>query len=129
MNELEAIRRKKMMELMKQLEQKKKLEERKKEASKNIEDKRTQLLKYLIDEEGYAYLQELRKTKAYLAREIEDIIIGLYLRGMLQKRVTRIVVRRLERELSGEGPNIYIKRRGDDIVEFGNLLKKKLTDE
>jgi len=55
MNELEAIRRKKMMELMKQLEQKKKLEERKKEASKNIEDKRTQLLKYLIDEEGYAY--------------------------------------------------------------------------
>lgn len=131
MDELEAIRQKKILELKKKLAQQRALQEKMKQKN-NVQkeiDKRTQLLLYLIEPDGLEYLKSLHSLKPHIAKEIEDIIIALYLQGYLARKVNRIDIRRLEKKLTGEGPTIYIKRRGEDLVKFEKVFKEKIDKE
>ncbi|MFX0096834.1 MAG: DNA-binding protein [Candidatus Hodarchaeota archaeon] len=121
MDELERIKKRKLMELIKEAEKR----EREEEKQKEVDSKRNQILKTVCMPDAYDYLKSLRGAKPRTATEIERIIILLTTQRKLGGRVTKTGVMILERRIEGVGPKIRIKYRGEDLVDISEKLRKK----
>ncbi|MFX1486181.1 MAG: DNA-binding protein [Promethearchaeota archaeon] len=121
MDELERIKKKKLMELMKEAKDR----EREEEKQKEVESSKDQTLKAVCTPDAYQYLESLQKVKPKTAIEIGRIIIFLTTRRKLGGRVTKTGVMILERRIEGVGPRIRIKRRGEDLMDISEKLRKK----
>jgi len=121
LDELERIKKKKLMELMKEAEKR----ERKEERQKKVNSTKDQILKTVCMSDAYGYLESLRRAKPKTANEIERIIILLTTQRRLGGKVTKTGVMILERRIEGVGPKIRIKHRGEDLVDISEKLRKK----
>ncbi len=77
--ELEELRKRKLLELQKQLEE----EERKKQLQAEIEARKQALLRRILSEKARERLANLKLVKPQLAQAAEDIIIQLVQAGRL----------------------------------------------
>ncbi|MEB3861711.1 MAG: DNA-binding protein [Desulfurococcales archaeon] len=93
--ELEAIRRRKLLEMRKQLEE----EERRKQLEAEMEARRQALLRGLLTEEARSRLANIRLVKPELARAAEDVIIQLVQAGRLAPPVSDEQVKAILLEL------------------------------
>jgi len=107
--ELEEIRRRKLMELQRQLE-----EERRREVEAQVEAQREALLRRLLSAKARERLNNLKLIRPELARAAEDAIIQLVQAGRLVPPVSDEIVVRILEELDRSSRrefNIKIKRR------------------
>ncbi|MFX0068019.1 MAG: DNA-binding protein [Promethearchaeota archaeon] len=121
MDELERIKKKKLMELMKEAEKR----EREEEKQKEVDSRKDQILKTVCMPDAYSYLESLRRAKPITANGIERIIIYLTTQRRLEGKVTKTGVMILERRIEGVEPKIRIKHRGEDLVDLSEKLRKK----
>ncbi|MEB3774386.1 MAG: DNA-binding protein [Desulfurococcales archaeon] len=93
--ELEAIRRRKLLEMRRQLEE----EERRKQLEAELEARRQAVLRGLLTEKARERLSNLKLVKPELARAAEDLIIQLVQAGRLPTPVTDEQVKSILLEL------------------------------
>ncbi|MGQ9720823.1 MAG: DNA-binding protein [Candidatus Jordarchaeum sp.] len=126
-DELEAIKHRKMMELMQKMAEKQ--QENKQEAVNELAEKKEMVLRYILLPDALNYLGNLRKTKPKIVEQIEDAIIVLVAYRKLQRKLDKIDIMRIERKLEGVEPRIMIKRRGDDhAIDIEEKLKSLIKD-
>ena len=119
-DELEKIRQRKTQELLKLAEQRKaRMEELKqaKEAPKSATDEdKVGLMQFFLVPEAYDYWQDLYNTmdKKETAEIIFKNVLYMIKIGFLEgKQITRIGIKKLEREIEGIPSSITIKRKGE----------------
>lgn len=119
-DELEKIRQRKTQELLKLAEQRKaRMEELKqaKEAPKSVTDEdKVGLMQFFLVPEAYDYWQDLYNTmdKKETAEIIFKNVLYMIKIGFLEgKQITRIGIKKLEREIEGIPSSITIKRKGE----------------
>ena len=69
----------------------------------------------------------LEKEEVEVANKIKNMVVNLYLRGI--RRIDRITLRLIERKIRGEEPKIFVKRRGEEIMELKSAIKKRIYNE
>ena len=119
-DELEAIRRRKAQELMKIAEQRKeRMEELKQadEAPQSVEEKdKIALMQFFLVPEAYDYWSDLynNPNKKYTAEIIFKNVLYMIKIGFLEgKQISRLGIKKLEREIEGIPSSITIKRKGE----------------
>ena len=119
-DELEAIRKKKTQELMRIAEQRKeRMEELKnaEQAPPSIEEKdKIELMQFFLVPEAYKYWTNLynNPAKKQTAETIFKNMLYMIKIGFLEgKQITRIGIKKLEREIEGIPSSITIKRKGE----------------
>lgn len=123
-DELEAIKRRKMMELMHKYLAQKQQEDKQEDAQKEMTEKKEMVLKYVMLPDALSYLENLRKNKPKIVEQIEDAVIVLVAYRRLQRKIDKIDVIRIERKLEGVEPRIMFKRRGEDhAIDIEEKLK------
>ena len=93
--ELEALRRKKLLEMRKQLEE----EQRRRQLEAELEARRQAVLRGILTERARERLSNLKLVKPELARAAEDLIIQLVQAGRLSTPVTDEQVKSILLEL------------------------------
>ncbi|MHA1271177.1 MAG: DNA-binding protein [Candidatus Helarchaeota archaeon] len=130
MDELEKIKRKKLLELQRRLIKQKKMEEEKKKLEElealSPKDPRERLIKMWMTPEAYQYLAQIRNRDKRVSNLIEEVIIYLVNKGLLKNRLTYQQIIIIERKIIGRGPTIKIKRAGKEIKDFADELKSKI---
>ena len=116
MDELERIRMKKKMQLMELLS--------KREKTKELERKVDALIRSTLYPDAYDYLMGLEKEEPEVASKIKNVVVNLCLRGI--RGIDRITLRLIERKIRGEEPKIFVKRRGEEVMELKSAIKKNL---
>lgn len=118
--ELEKIREKKTQELLRIAEQRKnRMEELKEaeEAPKSVEEKdKLALMQFFLVPEAYEYWIQLYDSsdKKQTAETIfKNVLYMIKIGFMEEKQVTRIGIKKLERDIEGIPPSITIKRKGE----------------
>ena len=118
--ELEKIRAKKAQELLKIAEQRKKrMQELKdaEEAPKSVEEKdKLALMQFFLVPEAYEYWIQLyeESDKKQTAETIFKNVLYMIKIGFMEgKQITRIGIKKLERDIEGIPPSITIKRKGE----------------
>ena len=128
-DELEAIKRRKMLELMQKTLAQKQQKEKQGNAQKELAEKKQLVLGYVMLPEALSYLEHLRKAKPKIAEQIEDAIIMLVAYRRLQRRLTKIDIMRIERRLEGVEPRIVYKKKGEDKpIDIEEKLKSLVRD-
>jgi programmed cell death protein 5 len=128
--ELEAIKRRKMMELMQKNLAQKQEKEKQENAQSEQAERKEMVLKYVLLPDGLNYLKSLRDTKPQIAEQIEDAIIVLVAQRKIQRKLDKIDIMRAERKLEGVEPRIMYKKRGEDHpVDIEEKLKGALTKD
>ncbi len=119
-DELEAIRKKKTQELMRIAEQRKeRMEDLKKaeEAPQSVEEKdKVALMQFFLVPEAYDYWSELYNSpnKNQTAEIIFKNVLYMIKIGFLEgKQISRLGIKKLEREIEGIPSSITIKRKGE----------------
>jgi DNA-binding TFAR19-related protein (PDSD5 family) len=119
-DELEAIRRRKAQELMRIAERRKeRMEELKQaeEAPQSVEEKdKIALMQFFLVPEAYDYWSDLYNspTKKQTAEIIFKNVLYMIKIGFLEgKQVSRLGIKKLEREIEGIPSSITIKRKGE----------------
>lgn len=112
--ELEAIKRRKMMELMQRNLVQKQQKEKPENTQSEYAERKEMVLKYVLLLDALNYLENLRKTKPKIAEQIEDAIIVLVAQKRIQRKLDKIDIMRVERKLEGVEPRIMFKPRGED---------------
>ena len=119
-DELEAIRKKKTQELMKIAEKRKeRMQELKnsEQAPPSVEEKdKIELMQYFLVPDAYEYWSELynKPIKKETAETIFKNMLYMIKIGYLEgKQITRIGIKKLEREIEGIPSSITIKRKGE----------------
>ena len=119
-DELEAIRKKKAQELMRIAElRKERMEELKKseEAPKSIEEKdKIALMQFFLVPDAYDYWSNLynNSNKQQTAEIIFKNVLYMIKIGFLEgKQISRLGIKKLEREIEGIPSSITIKRKGE----------------
>jgi len=118
--ELTRIRERKAKELLQIAEQRKRRMEELREAEeapKSIEEKdKLALMQYFLVPEAYEYWINLytNDSKKHTAETIFKNVLYMIKIGYLEgKQITRIGIRKLEREIEGIPPSVTIKRKGE----------------
>ena len=93
--ELEELRRRKLMELRKQLEE----EEKRKQLEAQLEAQKQALLRRIMTEKARERLANIKLVKPELAKAAEDLIIQLVQAGRLPVPVTEAQVKAILLEL------------------------------
>ncbi|MEX2705093.1 MAG: DNA-binding protein [Candidatus Freyrarchaeum guaymaensis] len=128
-DELEAIKRRKMLELMQKTLAQKQQKEKQENVQKELAEKKQMVLGYVMLPEALSYLEHLRKAKPKIAEQIEDAIIMLVAYRRLQRRLTKIDIMRIERKLEGVEPRIVYKKKGEDkSIDIEERLKSLVRD-
>ncbi|MFB0560945.1 MAG: DNA-binding protein [Candidatus Lokiarchaeia archaeon] len=132
-DELETIKRRKMMELMQkylaQKQQEDKQKDEQEDAQKELAEKKEMVLRYVMLPDALSYLENLRKTKPKIVEQIEDAIIVLVANRRLQRKIDKIDIMRIERKLEGVEPRIMFKKRGEDhAIDIEEKLKSMNRD-
>ena len=126
MDDLDLIRRKKMLELMSKM---KKTEAKKEEKTKKEKIDIDEFVEKLMDNEAITYYRSIKKENPQLAKEVQGLIVQLYYYGYLNRGlITRLDLRYFVRKITGEEPKIYIKKRGREAVDLEDAIRKKLDE-
>ncbi len=120
MDEIELIRRKKLLELQKRLEEKKREEEREAEERSQLNE----ILSSTLEPDALSYLDSIRRSDPKVATKIENIIVALVVQRRILRRIDRIIVKAIERKVRGLEPTISFVRKGRRID-----LSEKLREE
>ncbi|MCD6483593.1 MAG: hypothetical protein J7L47_00620 [Candidatus Odinarchaeota archaeon] len=124
MDDLDLIRRKKMLELMNKM---KKAEVRKEQQAKKEKVDVDSFVESLMDDEAVVYYRTIKNENPKLAKELQGLIVQLYYYGYLNRGlITRLDLRYFVRKLTGEETKIYIKKRGEEAVDLEKAIRKKL---
>ncbi|MHA1238070.1 MAG: DNA-binding protein [Candidatus Odinarchaeia archaeon] len=120
MDELERIKLEKMKKMLMEMERKKQeLEKREK-----IEKTKEYILKSICTPDAYEYITILKAKKTNVAKILINILLRLAIERAITRKLTKIDIMALERRIEGRGPEIKIKRRGEDVENFSEMLKK-----
>jgi DNA-binding TFAR19-related protein (PDSD5 family) len=126
--ELERIREKKAKELLRIAEQRKqRMEELKEaeEAPKSVEEKdKLALMQFFLVPDAYEYWIQLYESldKKQTAETIFKNVLYMIKIGYMEgKQITRIGIKKLERDIEGIPPSITIKRKGEKKRSVNNV--------
>ncbi|TFF86962.1 MAG: hypothetical protein EU551_00130 [Promethearchaeota archaeon] len=130
MDELEKIKRRKLLELQKRALEKKRMEEEKKKRE-DIEanlpnDPRERLLMRWMTENAYEYFKQIKSRDTRITEVIENVLIMLINRGIMQNKLTYQQLLIIERKITGKGPTIKVKRAGKEVKDLTDEFKKIL---
>ncbi len=125
--ELDSLREKRRRELLaqslkKDLAQKKREEELAKAKERQI--RATRIVNSVLEPDAIVYMNWLSKNNPAIAQTIKDTIIMLMYKNMIERKLTKIDLMRIERELTGKEPVIKVKRRGREETDLDDTLKK-----
>ncbi|MGC9778725.1 MAG: hypothetical protein HZR80_05740 [Candidatus Heimdallarchaeota archaeon] len=125
--ELDSLREKRKRELLsqslkKELVQKKREEELNK--IKNRKVKATMIVNNVLEPDAVIYLDWLTKNNPHIGQTIKDTIILLINKKMLRKQLSKIDIMKIERELTGQEASIKVKKRGREIENLNEKMKK-----
>lgn len=119
-DELEAIRKKKTQELLRIAEMRKeRMEDLKsaEEAPQSVEEKdKIALMQFFLVQEAYNYWSDLYNSpnKKQTAEVIFKNVLYMIKIGFLEgKQISRLGIKKLEREIEGIPSSITIKRKGE----------------
>ncbi|MCE7741028.1 MAG: hypothetical protein GOP50_01095 [Candidatus Heimdallarchaeota archaeon] len=119
-DELEAIRKKKTQELLRIAEMRKeRMEDLKsaEEAPQSVEEKdKIALMQFFLVQEAYDYWSDLYNSpnKKQTAEVIFKNVLYMIKIGFLEgKQISRLGIKKLEREIEGIPSSITIKRKGE----------------
>jgi len=119
-DDIELIKKRKMLQLMKQQILRQLKEAEKKQAKGDIYLK----LKPFLTEEAFNYLMKMRREKRATADEVvKNIVYGL-LSGVLPAPVDEITVEYIERKVEGRTGRILVQRRGE-LKSLGEVLREE----
>lgn len=118
-DEIEYIKRKKMIEYMR-----KALEHKKTEVSEPDKEDIYEKVKPIFAHDAYEYLISLKKSKPDIALKIINTIVYLGLNGLINIPVDKLTIEVLERKAEGYKGRIYVERKGK-FVDFGDALRKE----
>jgi DNA-binding TFAR19-related protein (PDSD5 family) len=132
-DELEAIKRKKMAQLMAM----KKQQELAKDVVGEANRKKDAILKTVLKADAWAYLQQLRQANPALAQQIVgefispqveqkmDLLLSLLAQGRIRTNFIPIdEIQYLERQFLGIKSKIVVKKRGEkEAVDLSKFLK------
>ncbi len=124
--ELESLREKRKRELLSQslkkdLAQKNQDDAVRKEQERVIRS--TMIVNQFLEIDAREYMEWLSRAKPVVAQTIKDTIILIVQKKMLQKPLTKIELRKIEREITGEESKIRVKRRGKDATDLNEVIK------
>ncbi|MBN1328953.1 MAG: hypothetical protein JXA54_05725 [Candidatus Heimdallarchaeota archaeon] len=127
-DELDSLREKRKRELLahslkKELEQKKQEEAYKKEHEKGI--KSSLIVNNVLESEAITYMDWLSQNNPSVAQTIRDTIILLLYKNELRKKISKIELMKIERQLTGQDSKILVKRRGKDATDLDKAIKKE----
>ncbi len=117
-DEIEYIKRKKMIEYMRRF-----LEQKQTESSKSEEEDIYEKIKPIFAQDAYEYLILLKKSKPDTALKIINAVVYLALNGLISIPIDKLTVEVLEKKAEGYKGKIYVERKGK-IVDFSEALKK-----
>ncbi len=120
MDEIELIRRKKLLELQRKLEEKKKEQERQAQERRQLD----QILSRVLESDALSYLNSMRQSDPEVASKMERIIVALVVQRRILQKIDRIIVKAIERKVRGLEPTISFVRKGRRID-----LSEKLREE
>lgn len=107
--DIELIKRRKMLELMKQQIKRQIQEAMKKNRREDVYDK----IKPLMTSKGYEYLIKLKKSKKSVADKIIQYIAYGLMYGIIPVPIDEITVEYLERRIEGRTGRILVERKGE----------------
>nr|MDO8087404.1 hypothetical protein [Candidatus Sigynarchaeum springense] len=136
-DELAALRRKKMAELMARQKDEKLRQELSQNAEAILEQKIDACMQFLMAPDAYTYLKNMKKSNPQLHARIKGMLfppevlfrIDLLLANIRSGRVPRgdiwlVDIQQIERELLGIKSSISVKKRGErDRTDIGALFK------
>ena len=124
--ELESIREKRKKELLSQ-SLKKDLEQKKQDDAVRKQQERviraTIIVNQFLEIDAREYIEWLTRAKPAVAQTIKDTIILLAQKKMLPKPLSKIEIRKIEREITGEESKIRVKRRGKEVEDLNEAMK------
>ncbi len=124
--ELESIREKRKRELLSQ-SLKKDLEQKKQDDAVRKQQERviraTIIINQFLEIDAREYMEWLTRAKPAVAQTIKDTIILLAQKKMLPKPLSKIEIRKIEREITGEESKIRVKRRGKEAEDLNEVMK------
>ena len=127
-HELDSLREKRKRELLSQ-SLKKDLEQKKQEDAIRKQQERviraTMIVNQFLEIDAREYMEWLTRAKPAVAQTIKDTIILIAQKKMLQKPLTKIEIRKIEREITGEQSQIKVKRRGKEAEDLNEAMKGK----
>ena len=136
-DELAALRRKKMAELISRQQQDKLRQEVQQNVSAALEQKIEFCMSFLLKPDAYAYLNNIKTTNAQVYQRIKDLLfpaevllrLDLLIANIRTGRVPRgdiwlVDIQQIERDLLGIKSSISYKKRGDkERVDLSSLFK------
>ncbi|MEX2680653.1 MAG: hypothetical protein Q6373_003585 [Candidatus Sigynarchaeota archaeon] len=136
-DELAALRRKKMAELMARQKEEKLRQELSQNAEAILEQKIDACMQFLMAPDAYAYLKKMKASNPQLHARIKGLLfppevlarIDLLIANIRSGRVPRgdiwlVDIQQIERELLGIKSTISVKKRGErERVDIGALFK------
>lgn len=126
-DELASLREKRKRELLKlalQKEEEKKASGEKREKAKERETRSIMIVNQVLEPEAIKYMNWLTEAKPRVAQTIRETIILVLHKRMLRRPLSKIDIMRLEREITGEGPKIRIKKRGKETIDLVEKVKR-----
>lgn len=127
-DELESLREKRKRELLAQ-QLKKDLAQKQQEKASQKEQERTirstMIIGEVLELDAQVYMQWLSQKNPPIAQTIKDTIIMLMYKNELRKKISKLDLMKIERELTGQESKIKIKRRGRDATDLNSEMKKE----
>lgn len=126
-DELRSLREKRKQELLarslkKDLATKKEQDEIQKARDKHLRSK--MIVTQVLEPDAITYIDWLEKNRPPIAETIKDTIILILSKNMLRKKLSKIDLMKLERELTGQESRIQIKKRGRESEDLSEMMKK-----
>ncbi|MBS7288179.1 MAG: hypothetical protein KIH01_05420, partial [Candidatus Freyarchaeota archaeon] len=123
-DELEMIRSRKLLEMMKTAAKKPAVKQRKSERDE-LKGEKERLFAAVLTADAKRYLDKLRSGKPTVAEKIENAIIYIFANRLMNRKLTEIDIMKMERKVEGVEPKIMIKRRGEDkSLDLAEAIKK-----
>jgi len=126
-DELASLREKRKRELLARSLKKDLAQKKHDDANKKIYDKHLRskmIVTQVLEPEAITYMDWLEKNRPPVAITIKDTIILILSKNMLRKKLSKIDLMKLERELTGQEAKIQIKKRGRKTEDLSEMMKK-----
>lgn len=127
-DELESLREKRKRELLAQQLKKDLAQKHQEEATKKQKERMIRssvIVNEVLEPDAQIYMQLLSQNNPPVAQTIKDTIIMLMYRNELRKKISKIDLMRIERELTGKESKIMVKRRGKEKTSLNEEIKKE----
>ncbi|HEC94924.1 MAG TPA: DNA-binding protein [Thermoplasmatales archaeon] len=110
-DELEALKKKKLEELQRQLAYQQALEQQEEEQEK-LEEERKRILSYILTSEARERMARIRMARPEYAQAIENQLIILAQSGKIHQKITDQQLKELLAQLAQRKKDIKIRRSG-----------------